>query len=296
MVLAVPSISPRVADLCAEHGWSWIDLAGNCLIDIPGLLHIQCSGRPPVHSRPRPVANLSTREAGRVIRALLRPENAGLRWTQRRMVEHFKALDRPIPSPSLGLVNKVVRLLRDEAYKQIQLVVDVDLKDGDKPVQVGLEFLAPKEVKLKKNRPRLVKDFRVLQADGGAAAFRDPIQTSLSGRNVQGATNTVHLRIASLPDFLVMKAYAIGGREKPKDSYDFCYCMEHVEGGMDTLASSGRSERERRTSLSRSASSGRSSLQLELSGRNRSLNSATRQMTTSGPCTLGEPTRLFRSF
>ena len=121
--------------------------------------------------------------------------------------------------------------------KQFQLVVDVDLKDGDKPVQVELEFLAPKEVKLKKNRPKLVKDFRVLQADGCAAAFRDPISTSLSGQNVQGATNTVHLRIASLPDFLVMKAYAIGGREKPKDSYDFCYCLEHVEGGMDTLAS-----------------------------------------------------------
>lgn len=121
--------------------------------------------------------------------------------------------------------------------KQFQLVVDVDLKDGDKPVQVELEFLAPKEVRLKKNRPKLVKDFRVLQADGCAAAFRDPIQTSLSGRNVQGATNTVQLRIASLPDFLVMKAYAIGGREKPKDSYDFCYCLEHVEGGMDTLVS-----------------------------------------------------------
>jgi predicted nucleotidyltransferase len=121
--------------------------------------------------------------------------------------------------------------------KQFQLVVDVDLKDGDKPVQVELEFLAPKEVKLKKNRPRLVKDFRVLQADGCAAAFRDPISTALSGQNVQGATNTVRLRIASLPDFLVMKAYAIGGREKPKDSYDFCYCLEHVEGGMDTLAS-----------------------------------------------------------
>jgi len=36
--------------------------------------------------------------------------------------------------------------------KQFLLVMDVDLKDGDKPVQVELEFLAPKEVKQKKNR------------------------------------------------------------------------------------------------------------------------------------------------
>jgi hypothetical protein len=116
MVLAVPSISSRVAELCNEHGWGWLDLAGNYRIDIPGLLHLECSGRPPVHNNPRPIANLSTREACRVIRALLSPKNAGLRWTQRHLVEHFKRLDSPIPSPSLGLVNKVVRYLREEAY------------------------------------------------------------------------------------------------------------------------------------------------------------------------------------
>jgi predicted nucleotidyltransferase len=121
--------------------------------------------------------------------------------------------------------------------KQFQLLVDVDLKDGYKTIQVEVEFLAPKEVKLQKNRPKLIKDFRVLQADGCASAFRDPISMPLSGHNVNGADNTVQLRIASLPDFLVMKAHAIGGRDKPKDSYDFCYCLEHVAGGMASLAS-----------------------------------------------------------
>jgi hypothetical protein len=116
MVLAVPSISVRVTELCEEHGWGWIDLAGNYRIDIPSLLHLECSGHPPVHNTPKPVANLSTREACRVIRALLSPENAGMRWTQRHLVEHFKLFEKPIPSPSLGLVNKIVRHLRDEAY------------------------------------------------------------------------------------------------------------------------------------------------------------------------------------
>jgi Transcriptional regulator, AbiEi antitoxin, Type IV TA system len=116
MVLAAPVISSRVAELCVEHGWGWLDLAGNYRIDIPTILHLQSSGRPPVHNNPRPVANLSTREACRVIRALLSPENAGLRWTQRHLVEHFMRFEKPIPSPSLGLVNKVIRHLRDEAY------------------------------------------------------------------------------------------------------------------------------------------------------------------------------------
>ncbi len=115
-VLALPSVSRRVAELCVEHGWSWFDLAGNHRLDIPGLLHLQHTGNEPVHERPRPTANLSTPEAGRVIRALLAPENAGMRWTQRHMEEHFGELPKPIPEPSLGLVNKVVRHLRDEAF------------------------------------------------------------------------------------------------------------------------------------------------------------------------------------
>jgi hypothetical protein len=115
-VLALPSVSQRVAELCAEHGWSWFDLSGNHLLDIPGLLHLQHTGNEPVYERLRPTANLSTPEAGRIIRALLATENAGLRWTQRHMAEHFGELSKPIPAPSLGLVNKVVRHLRDQAF------------------------------------------------------------------------------------------------------------------------------------------------------------------------------------
>jgi len=120
--------------------------------------------------------------------------------------------------------------------KDFQLVVDVDLKDGEKPVQVDVEFLAPKEVKLKKKKPKLLTDFRVLQADGCGVAFHAPVELELSGQNVRGAKNTVRLRVASLSDLVVMKAHAIGGRDKPKDTYDLCYCLEQFPGGMKKLA------------------------------------------------------------
>ena len=115
--------------------------------------------------------------------------------------------------------------------KAFQLVVDVDLQDGGVPVAVEVEFLAPKEVRLAKNTPKLVEGFRVLQTEGCAVAFEAPVDFEISGRNVRGADNTVRLRVASLADFLVMKALAIGGRDKPKDSYDFCYCLAN---GVDT--------------------------------------------------------------
>lgn len=111
-VLALPAVSPRIAELCAAHGWSWFDLAGNCRLDVPGLLSLQHSGREPVHAAPRPVANLGTAAAGRVIRALLHPEHAGMRWTQWELQKHSQ------PEVSIGLVNKVVRHLRDEDYLQ----------------------------------------------------------------------------------------------------------------------------------------------------------------------------------
>jgi len=115
-VLAMPFISVRMAELCADYGWSWFDLAGNYSLNVPGLLQLRHTGQEPVHKQPRPAANMGTPEAGRVIRALLALENIGKRWTQRLMEEHFQVLPNPIRPPSLGLVNKVVRHLRDEAF------------------------------------------------------------------------------------------------------------------------------------------------------------------------------------
>jgi hypothetical protein len=115
-VLAMPRVSPRMASLCQSHGWSWYDLAGNCRLEIPGVLLIERSGNEPIKSPPRAGANLSTREAARVIRAMLAPENAGQRWTQRDVVTHFARLIPRVPAPSLALVNKVVQHLRDQAF------------------------------------------------------------------------------------------------------------------------------------------------------------------------------------
>jgi hypothetical protein len=148
-----------------------------------------------------------------------------------------------------GRYAEMLKLLIDtKRYRQgeqeFQLVTDVDLKDGDKPVQVEVEFLAPKDVKLKKNRPQLLPGFRVLQTEACGVAFNSPIEQKLTGKNTWGARNTVRWRIASLPDFLVMKAHALAGRDKPKDSYDLCYCLENFPGGLEKLATEWRARRE----------------------------------------------------
>lgn len=145
-----------------------------------------------------------------------------------------------------GRYAELLRLLLDTrryapGTKDFQLVSKVDLKDGGPAIQVEVDFLAPKEVKLTKNRPKLLENFRVLQADGCGAAFHAPVELPIPGFNIRGMKNTVRLRLASLADFLIMKAHAIGGRDKPKDAYDFCYCLDYVPGGIAPLAEEWKS-------------------------------------------------------
>jgi Nucleotidyl transferase AbiEii toxin, Type IV TA system len=63
-------------------------------------------------------------------------------------------------------------------------------------------------------------------------------------RRFSGANNHVSVLVASIEDFLVMKAYALAGRDKPKDAYDICYCLDNVPGGIDAMAHAWRAWRE----------------------------------------------------
>ncbi len=40
-----------------------------------------------------------------------------------------------------------------------------------------------------------------------------------------------------------MKAHAVEGRDKPKDVYDLCYCLDEYPGGITALAEDWRSRR-----------------------------------------------------
>lgn len=45
-----------------------------------------------------------------------------------------------------------------------------------------------------------------------------------------------------VPDFLVMKSIALAKRDKPKDAYDICYCLDYFKGGIPRLAKAWRSQ------------------------------------------------------
>ena len=147
-----------------------------------------------------------------------------------------------------GRYAELLKLLLDNGRYQMgdkafQMVTDVPLNDGEPPVRVEVEFLAPSDVKMQKNHPKLLDDFRVLQFPACAAAFQAPVDTEIVGQMTSGAENRVRLRVASLCAFMIMKAHAIGGRDKPKDVYDLCYCLDGYSEGIAALGEEWRQRR-----------------------------------------------------
>jgi hypothetical protein len=131
-------------------------------------------------------------------------------------------------------------LLKTRRYKKgteaFRLFTMVDLEDGEPQIRVDVDFLKPIEPKPKKNKPKLIPGFRPLDADGCAEAFTNPEILVIPGQMIKGQKNKVRFRVASIADFLVMKSYALAKRDKPKDAYDICYCLDHYPKGMKSLA------------------------------------------------------------
>ena len=72
-----------------------------------------------------------------------------------------------------------------------------------------------------------------------------------------GRHNQVTIRVAAVEDELVMKGYALAGRDKPKDARDICICVKNYPGGPVKLAAALKprlDEKEVRTGLQRIAS------------------------------------------
>lgn len=123
-----------------------------------------------------------------------------------------------------------------DAMKRFQLRRDVDLCDGAHPVAVIVDLLMPREASPPKHRPPLLADFAVQKADGVGLALAHALTSMVEGRMPDGRPNRVELRVTTLPAFLVMKGFALVGRDKPKDAYDIYYTIRGCRGGPAALA------------------------------------------------------------
>jgi len=124
--------------------------------------------------------------------------------------------------------------------KPFQLRRTVDLKDGGSPVAVLVDLLMPKGARTQAHRPPLIEGLRVQEADGANIALREYRMLTLEGRMPDGRPNTVEMRVATIPALLVMKGYALVGRDKKKDAYDIYFSVRNYPDGLDKLADACR--------------------------------------------------------
>ena len=75
------------------------------------------------------------------------------------------------------------------------------------------------------------RGLRVQQVDGCGVALRNHTNKEIKGNMPDGRPNTVELPVASIPALLVMKGYALSGRDKMKDAYDIYYSVRNYPGG-----------------------------------------------------------------
>jgi len=136
-----------------------------------------------------------------------------------------------------GLLKSLLETRRyHQAEEPFKLYADVSLEDGLPPVRVEVDFLKSPEAKTSKNKPKLTESFRPLDASGCSAAFEHPELVVMTGKMIKGQVNRVEFRVASIADFLIMKSYALANRDKPKDAYDICFCLDHYTAGLNALA------------------------------------------------------------
>ena len=108
--------------------------------------------------------------------------------------------------------------------------------DDGAPIAIIIDLMMPDDAKTRKNRPPLVDGLRVIEASGGRVALDHHVVHHIEGRMPDGRNNAVDLLVASIPAFLVMKGYALIGRDKKKDAYDIYFSGRNFEGGPIALA------------------------------------------------------------
>jgi len=123
-----------------------------------------------------------------------------------------------------------------EHLKPFQLQRTIALNDGGEPIPVIIDLLMPKDAEVKKHRPPLIDGLRVQRIDGGVYALKHYQEISIDGEMPDGRPNKVKVLVATPPALLVMKGYALVGRDKQKDAYDIWFCIRNYEGGIEALA------------------------------------------------------------
>lgn len=109
-------------------------------------------------------------------------------------------------------------------------------KWGDLRVTVDFLFPPVKGAEVGGRVLPLEGDFGVLIAPGLELAFDEREQVTLEGHTLRGERATRSVPVCGPGAFVVLKAFAFGGRAEPKDAFDLVYVIRRWPGGAEAIA------------------------------------------------------------
>ena len=150
-------------------------------------------------------------------------------------------VDLALDQHTLGEVGykTILQLLLSHGYHQGKqpFIFFRTVQVGSTTYEVEVDFLAGEySGTSRSHRTQNVQDMQPRKARGCDMAFTDPTEITMSGTLPEGGKDSVRMRVASIPPFLVMKAMALATRLMEKDAWDIHYCIRNYPGGIERLA------------------------------------------------------------
>lgn len=108
---------------------------------------------------------------------------------------------------------------------------------ADREIVVRVDLLAPStDRRGRAHRHEEIDDILARRTAGAELLRLQSTEVEVHGELPDGRSNTVLVRLPTPGVLVILKALAIGERDKPKDCYDVDYVLAHVAGGPDAIA------------------------------------------------------------
>lgn len=151
-------------------------------------------------------------------------------------------LDVDVVIDPIGVPDEVYRtiaeLLRERGYTQLDqpfrwlrtVIVD------DRPIDVEVDLLAPATPRMGRGHrhERIGGEPLARRTEGAELVRTGHVNQEVEGLLPDGRRNRVAVRVATPAAVVILKALAMGQRDKPKDAYDIDYLLGHI--GIDEVA------------------------------------------------------------
>ena len=151
---------------------------------------------------------------------------------------HMGSLDVDLAVDVRGIsqwqYDTILQRLLEAKYKQETNCFRRQVEGAQEPVK--LDLITGEYVDDSSGIPARLQEISLGKLRGTDLAFEFFDEIDVTGEMPDGGQNTVRVRIVKIEAFVILKAFAMSDRVKPKDAYDIYFCLKNYPGSATELA------------------------------------------------------------